>query len=163
CTRRAPRAIFQRRWMPRRVLSLEVFRARAPRMAASAVDPSFARPGALGGAPPGNGPPRRRASGAPPALLMGGPAPPGACRVARQPQPASRATLPRRGDEAEACAKAICRYVVETYGKFPGTVDPMHLPWFMQVHHLDLAFYDAMFVGGVYGLTHREHMARWHG
>jgi hypothetical protein len=49
------------------------------------------------------------------------------------------------------------------YGKFPGTVDAMHLPWFMQVHHLDLAFYDAMFVPGAYGLTHREHMARWHG
>jgi hypothetical protein len=42
-----------------------------------------------------------------------------------------RAGIRRRSDEAVACAKAICSCTLETYGKFPGTVDAMHLMWFM--------------------------------
>jgi hypothetical protein len=38
----------------------------------------------------------------------------------------------------------------------------MHLMWFMQVHHLDLEFYDGFFKPGVYGRTHRDHMTTWH-
>ena len=50
----------------------------------------------------------------------------------------------------------------DTYGRFPATVDAMHLMWFMQVHHLDLAFYETFFKAGVCGKTHLAHMETWH-
>ena len=65
-------------------------------------------------------------------------------------------------DQGLACTKAICNYIYDTYGKFPGTVDTMHLMWFMQVHHLDLDFYDRFFKVGAYGPTHMAHMSTWH-
>lgn len=66
-------------------------------------------------------------------------------------------------DEGIACTKAICNYVYETYGRFPATVDTMHLMWFMQAHHLDLEFYDRYFKPDACGPTQRAHMAAWHG
>jgi len=65
--------------------------------------------------------------------------------------------------EGIECTKAICNYIHETYGRFPGTVDAMHLMWLMQVHHLDLDFYDRFFRPGAYGATHAAHLASWHG
>lgn len=38
----------------------------------------------------------------------------------------------------------------------------MHLTWFMQVHHLDLEFYETFFKAGACGPTHRAHMQTWH-
>ncbi len=73
-----------------------------------------------------------------------------------------RANLLELSEEGVACTKAICNYIYDTFGKFPGTVDTMHLMWFMQVHHLDLDFYDRFFKAGVYGQTHLAHMATWH-
>jgi hypothetical protein len=64
--------------------------------------------------------------------------------------------------EGLACTKAVCRYILETYGRFPGTVDAMHLMWMMQAHHLDTDFYDRHFQPGAYGPTHAAHMASWH-
>jgi hypothetical protein len=66
-------------------------------------------------------------------------------------------------DEGIACTKAICNYVYDTYGRFPATVDAMHLMWFMQAHHLDLEFYAKYFKPGACGPTHLAHMERWHG
>jgi len=40
-------------------------------------------------------------------------------------------------EEGIACTKAVCNYIHQTYGRFPGNVDAMHLMWFMQAHHLD--------------------------
>jgi len=65
-------------------------------------------------------------------------------------------------DEGIACTKAICNYILETYGRFPGTVDAMHLMWFMQAHHLDTDYYDRFFRPGAYGPTHAVHMETWH-
>jgi hypothetical protein len=65
-------------------------------------------------------------------------------------------------DEGIACTKAICNYIYETYGRFPGTLDAMHLMWLMQVHHLDIDYYDRFFRGGAYGPTHAAHLATWH-
>jgi hypothetical protein len=65
-------------------------------------------------------------------------------------------------NEGIACVKAVCNYVYETYGRFPGNVDTMHLMWFMQVHHLDPDFYDKFFHAGVCGCSHATHMATWH-
>ncbi len=66
-------------------------------------------------------------------------------------------------DEGIACTKAICNYIHDTYGRFPATVDAMHLMWFIQVHHLDLDFYAKYFKPGVLGPTHLAHMGTWHG
>jgi len=37
--------------------------------------------------------------------------------------------------EGLACTKAVCSYIYDTYGRFPGTSDTMHLMWVMQVLH----------------------------
>jgi hypothetical protein len=64
--------------------------------------------------------------------------------------------------EGIACTKAICNYIYETYGRFPGRVDAIHLMWLMQAHHLDLSYYDKFFRPGAYSTTHATHMATWH-
>jgi hypothetical protein len=65
-------------------------------------------------------------------------------------------------DEGIACTKAICSYIHDTYGRFPGGTDSMHLMWLMQAHHIDTEFYDRFFSPGAYGRTHATHMATWH-
>jgi hypothetical protein len=65
-------------------------------------------------------------------------------------------------EEGIACTKAVCNYIYETYSRFPGNVDAMHLMWFMQAHHLDIDYYDRFFQPGAYGATHAAHMAKWH-
>jgi hypothetical protein len=65
-------------------------------------------------------------------------------------------------DDGVACTKAICNYVYETYGRFPGSLDAMHLMWFMQAHHLDTDYYDRYFRSGAYGHNHATHLATWH-
>jgi hypothetical protein len=65
--------------------------------------------------------------------------------------------------EGIACTKAVCNYILGTYGRFPGTVDAMHLMWFLQAHHLDTGYYDGFFRRGAYGPTHAAHMKAWHG
>jgi hypothetical protein len=65
-------------------------------------------------------------------------------------------------EEGIACTKAVCNYIYRTYGRFPGTVDAMHLMWLMQAHHLDTEFYDECYYPGAYGPSHAAHMAKWH-
>ena len=65
-------------------------------------------------------------------------------------------------DEGIACTKAVCNYIHETYGRFPGSLDAMHLMWFFQAHHIDTDFYDLFFRPGAYGPTHAAHLATWH-
>ena len=65
-------------------------------------------------------------------------------------------------EEGIACTKAVCNYIHKTYGRFPGTVDAMHLMWMFQAHHLDTGFYDRFFKRGAYGATHAAHQAVWH-
>jgi hypothetical protein len=65
-------------------------------------------------------------------------------------------------DAGIGCTKSICNYIYETYGRFPGSLDAMHLMWLMQAHHLDLDFYDKFFRPGSYGPTHGAHMRTWH-
>jgi hypothetical protein len=65
-------------------------------------------------------------------------------------------------EEGIACTKAVCNYIHETYGRFPGSLDAMHLMWFMQAHHLDTNYYDRFFRPGAYGPTHAAHLATWH-
>jgi hypothetical protein len=65
-------------------------------------------------------------------------------------------------DDGIACTKAICNYIYETYGRFPGGSDAMHLMWVMQAHHLDTDFYDRFYRPGAYGPTHAAHQDTWH-
>jgi hypothetical protein len=74
-----------------------------------------------------------------------------------------RADAIRYSDEGLACTKAICNYIYDTYGRFPGGTDAMHLMWVFQAHHIDTDYYDRFFGEGAYGPTHAAHMAAWHG
>ena len=68
----------------------------------------------------------------------------------------------RISPEGLACTKAICNYIHDTYGRFPGGTDAMHLMWVMQAHHIDTDYYDRFFGPGAYGPAHAAHMATWH-
>jgi hypothetical protein len=98
-------------------------------------------------------------------------------RAARSPAPAITAAAnlasrqadalvvgadPGISEEGLACTKAICTYIYETYGRFPGTTDALHLMWVMQVHHIDTDYYDKFFGSGAYAPAHATHMATWH-
>jgi hypothetical protein len=81
----------------------------------------------------------------------------------RMPDSEHRSATVELTAEGIACTKAVCNYIYDTYGRFPGGVDALHLMWLMQVHHIDTAFYDHFFEPGAYGPTHAAHMADWHG
>jgi hypothetical protein len=51
-----------------------------------------------------------------------------------------------------------CNYIYDTYGRFPGAIDAMHLMWVMQAHHIDTDYYDRFFRPGAYGSTHAVHI-----
>ncbi len=61
------------------------------------------------------------------------------------------------------CVKDVCTYIHKTHGRFPAHVDAIYVPgvW-LQVHHLDLTYYDTLFNGG-YTDTQRRHQDLWHG
>jgi hypothetical protein len=73
-----------------------------------------------------------------------------------------RAGALRISAEGLACTKAVCNYIHETYGRFPGTTDAMHLMSVMQVHHIDTDYYDRFFGSNAYGPQHASHMTTWH-
>jgi hypothetical protein len=73
-----------------------------------------------------------------------------------------RAGALRFSDEGRACTKAICNYIFDTFGRFPGATDAMHLMWVFQAHHIDTDYYDRFFGPGAYGPMHAAHMATWH-
>jgi hypothetical protein len=73
-----------------------------------------------------------------------------------------RAGAVRISADGLACTKSVCNYIYETYGRFPGIIDAMHLMWVMQVHHIDTDYYNHFFGGDAYGPTHAAHMAAWH-
>jgi hypothetical protein len=53
--------------------------------------------------------------------------------------------------QAVEYAKEICRYIYDTYGRFPAHVNAIHVPgvW-LQFSHLELEFYDKYFDAGLY-------------
>ena len=158
-------------WMHCGFLSLEIMQAMGFRMADPFGTPSFANPVGLEGVLEGYCPPyyptmdaavdtvvarmmRNGDRAAPP--LPNRPA-------AHQMEDAEyRGGMIEVSDEGIACAKAVCNYIYETYGRFPASVDTMHLMWFMQAHHLDLDYYAKFFHRGACSRTHIEHMRVWH-
>jgi hypothetical protein len=55
------------------------------------------------------------------------------------------------------------QYVYDTFGKWPATVPSVFVLMYLQTHHLDLDYYDALFAPGAYLKSHAEHFSRWHG
>ena len=46
--------------------------------------------------------------------------------------------VPRPSEEAIAAAKTLCRYIWNTYGRFPATIDPFLMTVWYQAAHLDV-------------------------
>jgi hypothetical protein len=74
-----------------------------------------------------------------------------------------RASAQVHSEEFRACAAHQAQYILETFGKFPGTVPSMFVMQYLQAQHLDLDFYDEFYKPGAYLKTHAEHMEKWHG
>ncbi|MBD3243521.1 MAG: hypothetical protein GF331_23225 [Chitinivibrionales bacterium] len=60
------------------------------------------------------------------------------------------------------CVALQAQYVVDTFGKFPGTVPSIFVMQYLQAQHLDTDFYDTFYRPGAYLRTHAAHMERWH-
>jgi hypothetical protein len=68
-----------------------------------------------------------------------------------------------KGSEEEvACTKAYCKYVYETYRRFPASVDAIQIPVTASVHHIDIDFYDKYYPKEAVSQEHRNHMKVWH-
>jgi hypothetical protein len=76
--------------------------------------------------------------------------------------PLVRGSAQRHSTEFRECVSLMCQYILDTFGKFPGTVPTIWAMMYLQAHHLDLEFYDAKFKPGAYLETHARHMERWH-
>lgn len=61
------------------------------------------------------------------------------------------------------CVALQAQYAYDTFGKFPATVPTIFILMYLQAHHLDLEYYDALFKPGAYLYTHAEHLEKWHG
>lgn len=68
----------------------------------------------------------------------------------------------RHPPEAIRYAKEICRYIYETYGRFPAHIDAFYTPGFwVQCHHLELEYYERFF--DPYLWRHQAgHDSAWH-
>ncbi|HZS86191.1 MAG TPA: hypothetical protein VFE42_01710 [Chloroflexota bacterium] len=66
-------------------------------------------------------------------------------------------------DHFRACMAVQAQYMFDTFGKFPATVPTLFIMMYLQSHHLDLEYYDALFKPGAYTRKHAEHLQRWHG
>jgi hypothetical protein len=73
-----------------------------------------------------------------------------------------RSSAQVHSEEFKECVALQAQYIYDRFGKFPGTVPSIFSLMYLQVHHLDLEFYDYYFEPGAYLQTHAEHMARWH-
>jgi len=71
--------------------------------------------------------------------------------------------VPHYDERVIACAKDVCTYIWQRYGRFPAHVDAMFVPgiW-VQAHHLDLDYYDMLYSHG-YSRTQADHDRAWHG
>jgi hypothetical protein len=65
-------------------------------------------------------------------------------------------------EEFRECVGLQAQYILDTFGKFPGTVPSIFLITYLQAHHLDLEFYDTFYKPGAYLKTHARHMSQWH-
>jgi hypothetical protein len=64
--------------------------------------------------------------------------------------------------ETVQLVKDYCRYVWETYGRFPAHLDPMYQRLTCQAQHVDPDFYAQHYPPGALTEQHLEHFRRWH-
>ena len=74
-----------------------------------------------------------------------------------------RSAAQMHSEEFRACVALQAQYVLDRFGRFPGTVPSLFCLTYLQAHHLDLGFYDEHFGPGAYLPTQASHMAEWHG
>jgi hypothetical protein len=60
------------------------------------------------------------------------------------------------------CVALQAQYILDTFGKFPGTVPSIFTTIYLQAHHIDTEFYDHFYKPGSYLHTHEDHMKKWH-
>ncbi len=65
-------------------------------------------------------------------------------------------------EKFRSCVALQAQYVLNTFGKFPGTVPSMFVITYLQAHHLDTDFYDHFYKPGAYLKSHADHMKNWH-
>jgi hypothetical protein len=71
--------------------------------------------------------------------------------------------VPRPSEEAIEATKTLCRYIWNTYGRFPATIDPFLMTVWYQAAHLDIEFYDRYYPPEAVPGHVRSHMRDWHG
>ena len=76
--------------------------------------------------------------------------------------PAIVTRIPRPCAEAVAATKTMARYIWDSYGRFPATIDPFLTTVWYQAHHLDVGFYDRFYPPEAVPGHIRTHLARWH-
>ena len=76
--------------------------------------------------------------------------------------PKVRSAAQVHDERFKECVTLQAQYIYDSFGKFPGTIPSMFLIIYLQVHHLDLEFYDRFYKPGSYLKTHAMHMAKWH-
>ncbi|GAB2742565.1 hypothetical protein GCM10027174_15200 [Salinifilum aidingensis] len=77
--------------------------------------------------------------------------------------PGFRGSAQVHDERFKRCVALQAQYVLDTFGKFPGTVPTLFILNYVQAHHLDLEFYDRFFKPGAYLRTHAAHRETWHG
>jgi len=70
--------------------------------------------------------------------------------------------VPPPSELAIAATKTLCRYIWDTYGRFPATIDPFLTTVWYQACHLDVAFYDRYYPKEALPRHVRNHMRHWH-
>ncbi len=70
--------------------------------------------------------------------------------------------VPRPREDTVELVKAYCRYVFETYGRFPLHLDPMYQRLTVQAQHADPDFYALYYPPGALTDQHLCHFERWH-
>ncbi|RJR40098.1 MAG: hypothetical protein C4576_20585 [Desulfobacteraceae bacterium] len=59
--------------------------------------------------------------------------------------------------------KSYCRYIYETYGRIPALTNAKSIPIWLQVHHIDIDFYERHYSQGMITEEQKNHMRLWHG
>ena len=68
---------------------------------------------------------------------------------------------PKMYDDIVEIAKSFCGYLYDKYSRFPKYRDAMFIPVLLQVHHLDMGFYDRFFPEYL-SEEDRAHRSTWH-
>jgi hypothetical protein len=76
--------------------------------------------------------------------------------------PRIRASAQVHDEQFIDCVATQAQYILDAFGKFPGTVPTLQILMYLQAHHLELDFYDHYFGPGAYLPSHATHMERWH-